>query len=75
MQPLEEYDTAQMSEEEIKKAFVRCFMSKEGKIVLSFLRRQTIERCMGPDIEERQLRDLEGQRRLVKQIERLSTPI
>ncbi len=75
MQPLEEYDTAQMSEEEIKKAFVRCFMSKEGKIVLSFLRRQTIERCMGPDIEERQLRDLEGQRRLVKQIERLSAPI
>lgn len=72
MPPHEEYDTIQMSDEEIKKAFVRCFISKEGKIVLSYLRRQTIERCLGADAEDRHLRDLEGQRRLVRQIEQLS---
>ncbi len=72
MPPFEDYEIEQMSEEEIKKAFVRCFISKEGKIVLSYLRRQTIERSLGPDAEDRHLRDLEGQRRLVRQIERLS---
>lgn len=72
MRQHEEYDTREMSEEEIKKAFVRCFISREGKIVLSFLRRQTIERFLGPDVEDRHLRDLEGQRRLVRQIEQLS---
>ena len=60
MRQHEEYDTREMSEEEIKKAFVRCFISREGKIVLSFLRRQTIERFLGPDVEDRHLRDLEG---------------
>lgn len=68
----EEYDTSLMSEEEIKKAFEKCFLNKEGKIVLSFLRRQTIERQYGANVEEAQLRDLEGQRRLFRQIERLS---
>lgn len=70
--PHEEYDTGQMSEEEIRTAFARCFITREGKIVLSFLRRQTLERCLGPDVDDRQLRDLEGQRRLVRQIEKMS---
>lgn len=64
----ERYDTSQMSDSEIKQAFQKCFTGREGKIVLSFLRRITLERYLGPDSSSEQLRHLEGQRNLVGHI-------
>lgn len=67
-----QYDTRQMGDEELRTAFAKCFITREGKIVLSFLRRLTIERYLGPDATADELRHLEGQRHLVKQIEALA---
>ena len=46
----EEKDTSQMTDEEIRKSFQKCFHGKEGAIVLSYLKRLTLERYLGPDI-------------------------
>ncbi len=62
MQP---YDTRQMSEAQIREAFVKCFSSREGRIVLSYLKRLTQERYLGPESSSDALRHLEGQRHLV----------
>lgn len=67
------YDTRQMSDEEIRTAFAKCFITKEGQIVLSYLRRITVERYLGPDSTSDELRHLEGQRHLVKTIQTLSS--
>lgn len=72
MPPYDIYCTEQMTDTEIRKAFAKCFRTGEGRIVLSFLRRLTIERYLGPDATSDELRHLEGQRHLVKKIERLS---
>jgi len=61
----ESYDISGLSEEEIKIAFMKCFDSREGRIVLSFLKRMTMERFMGPEVSDAGLRHLEGQRYLV----------
>lgn len=66
------YDTTKMSDLEIKQAFAKCFTTREGKIVLSFLLRITLERYLGPDSTSEQLRHLEGQRQLVSYIKSLS---
>lgn len=66
------YDTTKMSDSEIKQAFQKCFVGREGKIVLSFLRRITLERYLGPDSTHEQLRHLEGQRNLVGYISSLA---
>ena len=58
------YDLSGLSDEEIKNAFIKCFNQREGKIVLSFLKRMTQERYLGPDSTNEQLRHLEGQRYL-----------
>lgn len=65
---MEYYDTKKMSDKEIKQAFNKCFSSREGRIALSFLRRITIERYLGPDCTADELRHLEGQRHLVNYI-------
>ena len=62
MQP---YDPPQMSEAQIREAFVKCFSSREGRIVLSYLKRLTQERYLGPESSSDALRHLEGQRHLV----------
>ncbi len=59
------YDTQKMTAEEILQAFNKCFITKEGRIVLSFLKRITLERYLGPDCTTDELRHLEGQRNLV----------
>lgn len=66
------YNTSTMSNDELSQAFAKCFITREGKIVLSFLRRITIERYLGPDASHDELRHLEGQRHLVKKIETLA---
>ena len=58
------YDIRGLKDEEIKNAFIKCFEQREGKIVLSFLKRMTQERYLGPECTNEQLRHLEGQRYL-----------
>ena len=64
----QKYDTRKMSDKEIKQAFNKCFITREGEIVLSFLRRITLERYLGPESSNDELRHLEGQRHLVNYI-------
>ena len=65
-------DTSQMTEQEIRPTFAKCFSSREGRIVLSFLQRITLERYLGPECSNEQLRHLEGQRHIVSYIKSLS---
>ena len=58
------YDIREMSDTEIKNAFMKCFMTREGKIVLSFLRKMTQEIYLGPEVSNEQMRHFEGQRYL-----------
>ena len=56
---------------ELAKAFARCFGTRDGAVVLTHLRRLTVERALGPEAAAPMLRHLEGQRQLVAQIETL----
>mgnify|MGYP000048091919 CR=1 FL=1 len=49
---LRECDTRQMTDGEIREAFVKCFAGREGMIVLSHLKRLTLRRWLGPDALE-----------------------
>ena len=57
--------------QKIEHAYARTFSSESGEIVLEHLRRITIERVLGPNATESELRTLEGMRSLVHQIEQL----
>lgn len=57
---------------EIEKNFARTFMSPAGRAVLAHLRKITVERVLGPNATDAELRTVEGQRALVHQIEQLS---
>ena len=52
--------------------YARCFGTSSGAIVLSHLRRMTIERTLGPNATDAELRGLEAQRALVHQIENMT---
>lgn len=56
---------------EIEKNYVRCFETAAGRAVISHLREITIERFLGPNATDSELRTLEGARTLVHQIEML----
>lgn len=56
---------------DIEKNYTRCFNTTDGMAVLKHLRSITIERFLGPDATESQLRSLEAGRALVHQIENL----
>ena len=62
---LEQYDISNMQDDDIRQAFRKCFISREGKIVLSFLVKMTLHRYLGGDCTTDELRHLEGQRHLV----------
>lgn len=51
--------------------YARCFSTESGRAVLSHLRQITIERTMGPNVTDNELRWFESQRALVRQIETL----
>mgnify|MGYP001775915074 CR=1 FL=1 len=51
--------------------YARTFSTTSGAAVLSHLRKITIERVLGPDATDAQLRSLEAQRALVHQIENM----
>lgn len=56
---------------DISKNYARTFSTPSGRVVLAHLRKITIERVLGPNASESQLRSLESQRALVHQIENL----
>lgn len=58
--------------ENIYKNYARTFSTPSGRAVLAHLRKITIERVLGPNATESQLRSLESQRALVHQIENLT---
>ncbi len=47
------------------KSYTRCFASNDGRIVLEHLRSITIERYLGANATDAELRGLEAQRALV----------
>lgn len=56
---------------EIEKNFTRCFSTTAGAAVLSHLRKITIERYLGANATDAELRTVEAQRALVHHIETL----
>jgi len=56
---------------EIEQNYARAFSTAAGMAVVAHLRRITIERVLGADATDAQLRGLEAQRALVHQIENL----
>ena len=56
---------------DLEKNYARTFASPNGVVVLSHLRKITIERVLGPNASDAELRGLEAQRALVHQIENL----
>ena len=57
---------------DLEKNFVRTFNTPSGRVVLEHLRKITVERTMGPNATDAELRWVEAQRALYHQIERLS---
>lgn len=53
---------------DIEKAYARTFLTASGAQVLGHLRKITIERTLGPNATDAELRSLEAQRALVQQI-------
>lgn len=49
-------------------AFARCFRGADGERVLRHLEAATLDRALGPEATDAELRFLEGQRRLVAAI-------
>ncbi|MCM1294125.1 MAG: hypothetical protein NC311_01005 [Muribaculaceae bacterium] len=56
---------------ETEQNYARAFSTVAGRAVLAHLRRITVERVLGPDASDAQLRGLEAQRALVHQIENM----
>lgn len=54
---------------ETEQNYARAFSTAAGRAVLAHLRKITIERVLGADATDAQLRGLEAQRALVHQIE------
>lgn len=57
---------------DIEKIFVRTFSTPSGQMVLEHLRKMTVERTLGVNSTDAELRWIEAQRALVHQIEKLS---
>ena len=54
---------------DIEQNYARTFSTAAGVAVLNHLRKITIERVLGPDATDAQLRGIEAKRALVHQIE------
>ena len=57
--------------EKIAHEYARAFAGPSGRAVIEHLRKITIERVLGPQATDGELRSLEGARTLVHQIENL----
>ena len=58
---------------EIDQNYARTFSTASGAAVLQHLRRMTIERVLGPNASDAELRSLESQRALVHLIENMTS--
>lgn len=58
--------------QDLEQNYARCFGTAAGAAVLAHLRRVTIERTLGPNSTDAELRGLEAQRALVHQMENLA---
>lgn len=56
---------------ELEQNFAHAFSTTAGAMVLKHLRKITIERVLGPNATDAELRGLEAQRALVHQIENM----
>lgn len=56
---------------DLEQNYARTFSTATGAIVLQHLRKITIERVLGPNATDAELRGLESQRALVHQIENI----
>lgn len=57
-----------MAGTETEQLFARCFQGADGDAALAYLRGMTLEIATGPDVDDRRLRHLEGQRFVVRTI-------
>lgn len=55
----------------IEQIYAKTFATTSGQKVIAHLRKITLERVLGPNASDAELRTLEGQRALVRQIEQL----
>ena len=56
---------------DIEKAYAQTFSGRSGELVLQHLRKITIERVLGPNASDSELRSIEAQRALVHQISQM----
>lgn len=55
----------------IEQIYAKTFATTSAQKVIAHLRKITLERVLGPNASDAELRTLEGQRALVRQIEQL----
>ena len=55
--------------QDLEKQYARTFQTRDGKAVLEHLRKITIERVLGANATDAELRWMEANRALVRQIE------
>ena len=56
---------------DIERAYAQTFSSRSGEMVLERLRKITLERVLGPNASDSELRSIEAQRALVHQISQM----
>lgn len=57
-----------IEEEDLARSFARCFKGGDGAIVLRHIRQTILDRRLGPDATDAELRFLEGQRSIAAHI-------
>ena len=55
----------------LAKSAAMCFAGAQGRQLLGYLRAITVERTLGPGVDDAHLRHLEGQRQLVQHLSAL----
>ena len=63
---------AEVTEDEVAKAFRACFATPAGRRVLDHLRTTFMERRLSPGVSDAELRHVEGQRSVVACVARLA---
>lgn len=71
MTPFDSVPAARPDPAEIAKAAATCFSGPYGRRLLQYLRSITVERTLGPGVDDAHLRHLEGQRQLVQHLSTL----
>jgi hypothetical protein len=72
--PWPERDTPAAADEPLAEAFVACFATPAGRVVLDQLRRLFLDRRVAPSASDAELRHVEGQRSVVAWILAAASP-